>query len=47
MQAQFDTLPRTFDIEQGMVERFASLQKLLSLLNDLPNQVTWSKEHIR
>ena len=27
-----------------MLERFASLQKLLSLLNDLGNQVTWSKK---
>ena len=40
-------MPRTYDIEQGMMERFANLQKLLGLLHDLPNLVTWSKEHIK
>ena len=44
LKAQLSTLPRTVDMELGMMERFASLQKLLSLLKDLGNQVTWSKK---
>ena len=41
LQAQLRTMPRIIDPDSGLTERFASLQKLQTLLNDLSNQVAW------
>ena len=41
LRAQLRTMPRTIEEDGEMMERFANLQKLLSLVKDLHKQVSW------
>ena len=44
LNAQLRTMPRIVDQDEGLKERFANLQKLLKIVEDLPQKVTWKEK---